>query len=189
MKRLLAIIDYQNDFVSGSLGFPGAEQLDAGISELAQAYLAEGNPILITYDTHDVDYLETREGKSLPVPHCISKTDGWQVYGKTQECISCTCASNQIFAISKKTFGIAPEDLVHLKAALGAIDEILVVGLVSNICVMANTCTLQAAWPEAQIIVDASLCASFDPALHEKTLDVMTGMQIKVIHRGEPSEN
>lgn len=186
MKRLLAIIDYQNDFVSGSLGFPGAEQLDAGISELAQKYLAQGNPILITYDTHGTDYLETREGKALPVPHCISKTEGWQLYGKTQDCISGTCASNLIFPLSKATFGIAPEDLVQLKAQLGSVDEILIVGLVSNICVMANACTLQAAWPGAQIIVDASLCASFDPVLHEKTLDVMTGMQVEVIHRDGP---
>ena len=83
MKRLLAIIDYQNDFVSGSLGFPGADRLDLGIAELAQKYLAQGDPILITYDTHDTNYLETREGKALPVPHCICKTEGWQLYGKT----------------------------------------------------------------------------------------------------------
>lgn len=182
MNRLLAIIDYQNDFVSGSLGFPGAEQLDAGIAKLAQSYLAEGNPILITYDTHDSDYLETREGKALPIPHCAPNTEGWRLYGKTQECISCTCASNLIFPVSKTAFGIAPEDLIRLKEQLGPIDEIVVVGLVSNMCVMANVCTLQAAWPNAQIVVDASLCASFDSVLHQKALDVMAGMQIKVIH-------
>ncbi|MBS5144580.1 MAG: cysteine hydrolase [Butyricicoccus pullicaecorum] len=185
MKRLLAIIDYQNDFVSGSLGFPNADKLDLGIAELAQKYLAQGDPILITYDTHDTDYLETREGKALPIPHCISKTEGWQLYGKTQNCIAGTCAPKQIFPICKTTFGIAPEDLIKLKTQIGSVDEILIVGLVSNICVMANTCTLQAAWPSAQIVVDASLCASFDAALHEKTLDVMTGMQVKVIHRAE----
>ncbi len=182
MNRLLAIIDYQNDFVSGSLGFPDAERLDDGIERLAQEYLAVGSPILITYDTHGADYLETREGKALPVPHCAPNSDGWLLYGKTQECISCTCASNLVYPVCKTTFGIAPEDLVRLKEQLGTIDEILVVGLVSNICVMANVCTLQAAWPNAQITVDASLCASFDPDLHQKALDVMSGMQIRVIH-------
>lgn len=187
MKRLLAIIDYQNDFVSGSLGFPGAETLDSGIAKLAQQYLADGSPILITYDTHDANYLETREGRALPIPHCILGTEGWQLYEKTQESICNTCASSQIFMIRKPSFGIAPDDLVKLKSQLGEIDEILIVGLVSNICVMANTCTLQATWPEAQIVVDASLCASFDPDLHEKTLDIMTGMQVNVIHRGKSS--
>ncbi|MFQ6832798.1 isochorismatase family protein, partial [Butyricicoccus pullicaecorum] len=88
-----------------------------------------------------------------------------------------------LYPVRKTTFGIAPETLIALKKEIGDLDEILLVGLVSNMCVMANVCTLQAAWPEAQIIVDASLCASFDPALHEKTLDVMHGMQVQVINR------
>lgn len=182
-KRLLAIIDYQNDFVCGSLGFSGAEKLDEGIAQRAQEYLAMGDPVLVTYDTHGENYLETREGRTLPVPHCQPDTEGWRLYGKTQELISGTCCTGLLYPVRKTTFGIAPETLVALKKEIGDLDEILLVGLVSNMCVMANVCTLQAAWPEAQIIVDASLCASFDSALHEKTLDVMQGMQVQVINR------
>lgn len=181
-KKLLAIIDYQNDFVSGSLGFDGAETLDAGICKLAQEYLAMGYPILVTYDTHDDNYKNTREGRHLPVEHCNPNTEGWQLYGKTQELISGTCATNLIFPIRKTTFGIAPEDMVKLKQSIGELDEIQVVGLVSNMCVLSNVCVLQAAWPEAQLIVDADLCASFDHVLHEKTLDILKGIQVEVTH-------
>lgn len=184
-KQLLAIIDYQNDFVCGSLGFPGAQALDEGIAQRAQEYLAIGAPVLITYDTHTSDYLNTREGRALPVPHCQSNTEGWRLYGKTQELISGTCSTSLLFPVRKTTFGLAPESLIALKEELGDLDEILVVGLVSNMCVLANVCTLQAAWPEAQIVVDASLCASFDPILHEKTLDVLQGMQVEVINRSQ----
>lgn len=182
-KRLLAIIDYQNDFVCGSLGFPGAEALDEGIAKKAQEYLALGSPILISYDSHGADYLQTREGRALPVPHCDPDTEGWRLYGKTQELICGTCSSSLLYPVRKTTFGISPEAMVDLKQQLGTIDEILVVGLVSNMCVLANVCTLQAAWPDAQITVDASLCASFDPELHEKTLDILQGMQIAVCNR------
>lgn len=181
-KKLLAIIDYQNDFVCGSLGFAGAETLDAGISKLAQEYLAMGYPVLLTYDTHDDNYKNTREGRHLPVEHCNPNTEGWQLYGKTQELISETCCTNLIFPIRKTTFGIAPEDMVKFKQSIGELEEIEVVGLVSNMCVLSNVCVLQAAWPQAQIIVDADLCASFDPVLHQKTLDILTGMQVEVKH-------
>ena len=182
-RKLLAIIDYQNDFVNGTLGFAGAEKLDTGIAKLAQEYLTMGDPILMTYDSHDSDYLETREGRALAIPHCIQGSEGWRLYGKTQEFVSGTCSTSLLYPVKKRIFGIAPETVLHLKEQLGCIDEILLVGLVTNMCVLSNACVLQAAWPEAQIIVDASLCASFNSELHHKTLDIMEGMQIQVINR------
>ena len=149
--KLLAVIDYQNDFVTGSLGFEGAAAIDDGIARLAQTYLAQGDHVLFTYDTHDDTYLETREGRALPIPHCNPNETGWRLYGKTQE--------------------------------LPGLREIMVVGVVTNMCVLSNAVLLQAQWPEAQITVDAALCRSFDPVLHEKTLDVMQGLQMAVINR------
>lgn len=183
MKKLLAIIDYQNDFVTGSLAFPAAEEIDTGIATRAQAYLAQGDHVLFTLDTHQSDYLNTREGICLPIPHCLKRTKGWQLYGKTQELCRETCANSQIHTISKQAFGISPESSLALRASLGELSEIQLVGLVTNMCVISNAVIFQSIWPNTQVIVDASLCRSFDPILHEKALDVMEGLQIKVIGR------
>lgn len=183
MKRLLAVIDYQNDFVSGALGFPAAAEIDDGIAELVQDYLGRGDDVLFTYDTHDADYLETREGRALPVPHCLSDSMGWWLYGKTQLFCRDTCLNAQIHTVRKQTFAMRPEDAAALRERLGPVDDILLVGVVTNMCVLSNAIMLQAAWPEAQLTVNASLCRSFDPALGEKALDVMEGLQIRVVGR------
>lgn len=183
MSKLLAVIDYQNDFVSGSLGFEGANAIDEGIAQLVQTYLAQGDHVLFTYDTHDNNYLTTREGRALPVPHCIKHEDGWRLYGKTQQAFRNAATQQQIHTIHKKCFGISPTELIALSEELPPIDEIMIVGLVTNICVISNAILLQAQWPEVQITVDASLCGSFDPDLHEKTLDVLAGLQMHIINR------
>lgn len=181
--KLLAVIDYQNDFVTGALGFDGAAAIDDGIARLAQTYLAQGDHVLFTYDTHGEGYLETREGRALPIPHCDPASAGWRLYGKTQELCCETCANHQIHTVYKQCFGMAPEDVVRLGKELPGLREILIVGVVTNMCVISNAVLLQSQWPEAQLTVDASLCRSFDPALHEKALDVMQGLQINVINR------
>ena len=112
--KLLAVIDYQNDFVTGSLGFEGAAAIDDGIARLAQTYLAQGDHVLFTYDTHDDTYLETREGRALPIPHCNPNETGWRLYGKTQELCCETCANHQIHTVCKHTFGMPPSELVKL---------------------------------------------------------------------------
>lgn len=183
MSKLLAVIDYQNDFVTGSLGFDGAAAIDGDIAALAQAYLAQGDHVLFTYDTHDDNYLETREGRALPIPHCNPNEEGWRLYGKTQELCRDTCATGQIHTVNKHTFGMPPAELIKLGAALSDVQEITVVGVVTNMCVISNAVLLQAQWPEAQIIVDAALCRGFDPVLHEKALDVMESLQMRVINR------
>ncbi len=183
MARLLAVIDYQNDFVTGALGFEGAAEIDDGIAHLVQSYLAQGDHVLFTYDTHDNTYLSTREGKALPVPHCDPSGKGWQLYGKTQELCCETCANSQIHTVHKHAFGMPPKELVKLAEALPEVEEITVVGVVTNMCVISNAVMLRAQWPESQVTVDASLCRSFDPVLHEKSLDVMEGLQMTVINR------
>ncbi len=184
MHKLLVVIDYQKDFVDGALGFPKATKLDDGIAQQLQAYLAAGDQVLFTYDTHAAHYLETREGRGLPVPHCIDGSDGWRLYGKTQEQVCETCCNRQIHTVRKVGFGMAPADIVALASELGEVREILLVGVVTNMCVISNAVLLQAQWPEAQITIDAALCASFDDSLHEKALDVMESLQMHVLHRG-----
>ena len=177
MERYLFVIDYQNDFVDGALGFPGAEKLDAGIAAKVRAY-GPGR-VLFTRDTHFENYLDTRVGRLLPVTHCIRGTEGWQLYGET----AAACAAVNAPAIDKLVFGMDGTDPATAAVLPQRADEIELVGLVSNICVVSNACVLQARYPEARIIVDASLTASMDPAMHEKVLDVLEGFQVKVINR------
>ena len=156
MNRYLFVIDYQNDFVDGALGFPGAEKLDEKIAAKVRAY-GKGN-VLFTRDTHVENYMDTREGKNLPVKHCIKGSFGWEVYGETAKALS------------------------EVEAPESA-DEIELVGLVSNICVVSNAVVLQSKYPEATIIVDAACTDSFDKSLNEKVLDVLAGFQVKVTNR------
>ena len=177
MNRYLFVIDYQNDFVDGALGFPGAEKLDEAIAAKVRAY-GKGH-VLFTRDTHFENYLETREGRNLPVVHCIKGTKGWEVYGETAKAL----AEVEAKAIDKLVFGMDVSDPAIAAVLPAAADEIELVGLVSNICVVSNAVVLQSKYPEATIIVDASCTDSFDKELHSKVLDVLGGFQVKVVGR------
>ena len=177
MNRYLFVIDYQNDFVDGALGFPGAEKLDAGIAAKVRSY-GEGH-VLFTRDTHFDNYLDTREGRLLPIVHCIKGTPGWELYGETALAVAEVNAP----AIDKLVFGMDVTDPAIAAVLPEAAEEIELVGLVSNICVVSNAVVLQSKYPEATIIVDASCTDSFDKALHEKVLDVLSGFQVRVVNR------
>ena len=175
MEKYLFVIDYQNDFVDGALGFPGAEKLDEKIAARIREY-GKGR-VLFTRDTHFENYLDTREGRALPVVHCVKGTEGWQVYGETARAL----AEVEAPAIDKLVFGMDISD-PDVEAVLPErADEIELVGLVSNICVVSNAVVLQSKYPEATIIVNASCTDSFDKELHAKVLDVLKGFQVKVI--------
>lgn len=176
MKKILVVIDYQNDFVSGTLGFSGAELLDRPIAEKIRTY-GKGN-VFYTLDTHGEDYLRTREGKNLPVVHCVKNTPGWEVFGETRQALT------EVDAIGfcKTSFGLDITEEVSAKLP-ERVDEIELVGLVSNICVISNAVVLQTKYPQATITVDAALTKSFDEKLHNSALDVLQGLQVNVIHR------
>lgn len=176
MKDVLVVVDYQKDFVSGSLGFEKAETLEHGIYNKVKEYISKGNKVIFTYDTHSENYLETREGKSLPVPHCYKDTEGHELYGSLVEFKN---AENTIH-IDKGAFGIAPEDMVKIKEMLGEVENIEIVGVVTNICVISNAVTFQSSYPNANIKVCGNLCASFDENMHNEALNVMESFQIKV---------
>lgn len=182
MGKLLVVVDYQKDFVNGALGFKKAETLEEGIYNKINKYLEDGNKVLFTYDTHYDKYLETREGKNLPVKHCIIDTEGHELYGKINE----FKGKVNTLHYNKQAFGISPEDIIKLKKEIGSeIEEIELLGVVTNMCVISNVVTLQSAYVNANISVDAALCASFDDGLHDKALDVIEALQVKVTNRGE----
>ena len=177
MERYLFVIDYQKDFVDGALGFPGAEKLDEAIAAKVRAY-GKGR-VFFTRDSHFENYLETREGRNLPVVHCVKGTPGWQVYGETARALE----EVQATAIDKLVFGMDVSDPAIAALLPETADEIELVGLVSNICVVSNAVVLQSKYPEATIIVDARCTDSFDKSLHEKVLDVLQGFQVTVTGR------
>ncbi len=174
-KNMLVVVDYQNDFVDGALGFPGAEKLDRAIAEKIRHAEQNGTTVVVTMDTHGENYLDTREGQRLPVPHCIEGSRGWELFGETGEVLGRVGH----VTLCKATFGAAPLDLAKLPEG---VEEIELVGLVSNMCLISNVCCFQATYPQAQITVDMNLCDSFDKDLHKKTAAVLRGMQVDVLH-------
>lgn len=176
MKKLLIVVDFQNDFVSGSLGFKKAAALEKKIAAKIKEYRTRGDEVLFTLDTHGEDYLETEEGRNLPVKHCIAGTPGWQLYGSISD-----LRQNGDRCIEKGSFG-SPELFRYLSD--GEYGGIELVGVVSNICVISNAVIAKTALPEVPVAVDASCVASGDDALNEKALDVMESLQITVTRRG-----
>ena len=171
--KALVVVDYQVDFVNGALGFPGAEKLEPLILAKITDCRRSGGQVIFTLDTHGENYLETAEGKKLPVPHCIKGTPGHALYGKVAE-------------------AVAPEDIVIEKPAFGSLEladllrrifpeEVELCGLVTDICVVSNAIIAKAALPESRVAVDGSACATADPGAHERALAVMRGVQVDVI--------
>lgn len=175
MKRVLVVVDYQNDFVSGTLGFEKAVALEEAIVQKIEQYIQRDEEVIFTFDTHLDNYMDTQEGRNLPVPHCIKNTEGWNLYGRIADYCD---SSTKCF--EKPTFG-SMELAEYLRR--NRYESVELVGVVSNICVISNGILAKAALPEAEIIVDASCTASNDDTMNEKALDVMEGMQIKVINR------
>lgn len=177
MKKCLIVVDYQNDFVNGSLGFAGAEALDARIAEKIDAYHQSGDDVLFTLDTHGDDYLTTQEGRGLPIAHCIQNTPGHDLFGQTA---ACRRAQDRCFY--KNTYG-SEELFDYLRQTMYSSIEL--VGLVSNICVLSNAVLAKTAQPETEILVDAACTASADPKLHKAALQVMQGLQIQILNKKE----
>ena len=171
------VIDYQKDFVDGALGFAGAEKLDEAIAAKVRQY-GKGR-VFFTRDTHSPEYLSTREGRNLPIVHCVRGTPGWEVYGETAKAL----AEVEARAIDKASFGMDVTDPATAAVLPETADAIELVGLVSSICVISNAVVLQSRYPEAAICVDAACTAAADPVIHGKALDVMAGFQVQVINR------
>jgi len=173
MRKILLVIDMQNDFIDGALGTPEAEAiLDKVVQVIAQYPLED---IIATRDTHGEDYLETQEGRKLPVPHCIKGTSGWNIHPRI------TAALRGAAIMGKSTF--ASKKLAEKVAALAKTDEleITLVGLCTDICVVSNALLLKAYLPETPIRVIASACAGVTPESHQAALKTMEMCQIEIL--------
>ncbi|MCL2296527.1 MAG: cysteine hydrolase [Methanomassiliicoccaceae archaeon] len=170
MPRALVVVDYQVDFVAGSLGSPQAKAIEKNIVAKIKGYLENEEKVFFTMDTHGKDYLETDEGAHIPVEHCIKGTPGWQIFGEVAK------YQKRGKTIEKGTFGSL--DLVEL---LEGSDEIELCGVATNICVIANAVILKTAYPRSKVMVDPKCVASYDEGLHRKALDVMRSLSIDIL--------
>ena len=173
MERLLVVVDYQNDFVDGALGFKGADKIASNIAALIQEFRQNNDEVVFTYDTHGDDYLKTVEGENLPVPHCLKGSDGWQLFPM----INALLGDSKVF--EKPSFGSM--DLGHY-IENNSFKEIYLCGLVSDICVFSNAIIAKAAAsPYTKIKVVANATSSFDLAMQEKAFDVLKHLHIEIV--------
>lgn len=168
MARLLIVVDMQNDFITGSLANKDAQAIVEPMVEYIKNF--EGD-VCYTYDTHTKDYLNTTEGKLLPIEHCIDGTDGWFINSKIYS------AAKSIWHVEKPTFGYKDWD----KESLDGYDEIIMIGTCTDICVISNALIIKAQYPDIPIKVIGSLCAGLTPEKHNAALEVMRSCQIEVI--------
>ena len=169
--KLLIVIDMQNDFIDGALGTAEAVKIVPAVADKLAARRSEGWKVLFTRDTHGADYLDTQEGRRLSVPHCIWGTEGWQITSSLEV--------GEAALVDKPTFGSL--GLAEAAANLGEPEEIELVGLCTDICVISNAMILKARFPEARVLVDAACCAGVTPESHENALKAMGVCQVDVI--------
>ena len=166
MKKTLIVIDMQHDFIYGALGNAQTQAVVPNVRQKIERCAAEGWEIIYTRDTHFDNYLQTQEGRHLPVVHCVQGTDGWQIVdGLYRE--GCRI-------IDKPNFGWPGW-------SSEALEQVELVGLCTDICVVSNALALRMFYPNAKITVDASCCAGVTPEKHKAALEVMKSCQIDVI--------
>ena len=170
MKRLLIVVDMQKDFISGALGSPQAECIVPEVRGKTEEYRGRGDVVLFTRDTHDESYLETQEGRRLPVVHCVAGTDGHLI---AEELCTEGC---EVF--DKTTFGSI--ELANYVAA-GGYDEVELCGLCTDICIVSNALILKAQLPETRIVVDPKCCAGVSGEGHQAAVLTMKMCQVDVI--------
>lgn len=174
--KALVVVDMQNDFLTGSLANPAAVAIIPNICALIDNALANDDSIYFTQDTHDFgDYLETQEGKNLPIKHCIYGTNGWRIVNELD--VKSTF-NNAVFHLNKNQFGYDYWD--EFKALENA-DEIIVCGTVTSICVLTNIALLKTYFPEVPIKVYANCVADITPERQAAALECMRAMQVEVI--------
>ncbi len=174
MSKVLVVVDMQNDFIDGSLGTNEACQIVENVVDKINLFDGE---IIATYDTHQVNYLETAEGKNLPVKHCIEGTNGWKLNSKVKDALEQKEKTNKITYIKKPTFGSV--ELGEILLAKNP-EEIELVGLCTDICVVSNALIIKANLPETLISVDASCCAGVTVEKHKAAIETMSSCQIKI---------
>ena len=192
MKKVLVIVDMQNDFVDGALGTPEAQAIVPKVADYIRTHADKNTVLVFTKDTHEVNYMDTQEGKHLPVAHCIKDTYGWELAPAIQEALydvrgkydSCDTYFPYMtdHIITKPSFGSL--DFVNLLYALNddyGIDEVTLMGLCTGICVMSQCMLAKATLPEVPIRVVEECCACVTPDSHKTAIDAMRLCQIEII--------
>lgn len=171
MSKVLVVVDMQNDFITGSLGTREAQNIVQAVAEKIRQRKSEGYEILVTLDTHGIDYLNTQEGRKLPVEHCIRGTDGWQL----QNDIATAVGDSRRY--EKEAFGSKEliQDLVQMNP-----ESIEFVGLCTDICVVSNVLGVKAWLPETPVCVDSRCCAGVTPQSHQAALETMASCQVEI---------
>ena len=166
MKKTLIVVDMQNDFIDGALGTLEAQAIVANVKRKIDEYNQLGAEIIFTRDTHYEDYLETNEGKNLPVIHCVEDTKGWQIADGLEV--------EGATIINKPSFG-------YTGWADFYFEEVEIIGLCTDICVVSNALIIKALFPEINVTVDASCCAGVTPKSHAAALLTMKMCQVNVV--------
>ena len=170
MKRVLIVVDMQKDFVDGVLGTKEAEAIVGNVAKAIQNF---DGKVIFTRDTHFENYMDTQEGKKLPVPHCIKDTEGWQIVKELEE-----LRTQDMMVFDKLTFGSV--DLAAYLKEHKDLEEVMLVGLCTDICVISNALLIKAAMPEVRIAVYEDCCAGVTPASHNNALEAMKMCQIDI---------
>lgn len=174
--KILLVIDMQKDFITGALGTKEAEEIVSKVRDKISEYKNMGNPVIFTRDTHAENYLDTEEGRNLPVVHCIEGTPGWELASELEAAGS--------LVVNKPSFGsLKLAELIKEKYVRDGAEqpELELVGICTDICVISNAMILKASFPEAKISVDASCCAGVTPQSHANALEAMKMCHIKII--------
>ena len=171
MNNILVVVDMQNDFIDGALG---TKEAVAIVDNVAKKIREFNGRVLFTRDTHNDDYMQTREGKHLPVPHCIKGSEGWQICKELQD----FCGT----VIDKPCFGsMELANILIEENKKQPIDSVCFVGLCTDICVISNAMIVKSALPEIDVVVDAACCAGVTPQSHLNALEAMKMCQIEIV--------
>lgn len=173
MKKLLLVIDMQNDFIDGSLGTKEAQKILPAVIEKVRGF--DGD-VIFTRDTHFENYMETQEGRRLPVPHCIKGTAGWELAPELER----LRAERNAPVFDKLTFGCKELPVYLAESYPEGLESAELIGVCTDICVISNALLLKAFFPELPVSVTASLCAGVTPESHEIALKAMKMCQIEV---------
>lgn len=172
-RNILVVVDMQNDFIDGALGTKEAETIVDNVVKRINEF---NGKIYVTMDTHMSDYLDTNEGKKLPVPHCIRLTHGWLLNEKVRAALE---KKERVKIIEKQTFGSV--DLANCLVDEEDVDGIELLGLCTDICVASNALLIKASLPETDVSVNANCCAGVTPESHKAALVTMKSCQIDII--------
>lgn len=173
MKKALVVIDMQNDFITGVLGNEECRTVVPQVVKRVQEATADGIDIIFSQDTHQENYLSTQEGRKLPVPHCIQNTEGWKIIPELAE-----TAVQKGIVFTKETFG-SSAIAEYIKEQ--HYDEVELIGVCTDICVISNAMVIKAFVPEAEIAVNESCCAGVTPQSHQTAIEAMKACQINIL--------